>query len=518
MKKAKKIGLFFMLLVLISSCTTTPTSSAEEDKEVYIYAINDFHGAIKETSSRAGILKIGSYLKNKKEQNDAIIINSGDYWQGSIDSNYNRGKLLTEVANEIQFDCLTLGNHEFDWGQQYIATNRNIRSDSGYQVPFLAANVYRYDINTRIVGEYANVGDKYTIRTLKNGLKVGIIGVIGSTQLASITSHLVEDITFIDPNETIKEVSDELRMNEHCDIVLASCHADQDDIDSSITQVSPNSHKKYVDAVFCAHTHVDEKKKENGVPFIQSACYGEKIGVVKLIEDNGDWRCDVYESVNAKRITSGVTIDSRMASIVSRYGEETAEVSAEILNQSTGYFSSSLGLPNMVCGAMADYAIKNNIDVDYTICNNARTSFERGDITFGDVYQALPFDNEVVIIETTGERIMNRALYNSFYRLDPNPLEPNKTYRVAVIDYLAFHRGTNRNYDHFPNHVLVGKYSKAGMSLYTYRDLTADYLRNLNLTLSPDNYLASSSNPYSVYYDVELLEEAVVLPPNPYVG
>ena len=118
--------------------------------------------------------------------------------------------------NEIEFDCFTLGNHEFDWGVSMIQNNQKRKGDNGYQTPFLAANIYQYDMDSKEIGDYAQLGEKYTIKTLENGLKVGIIGVIGKDQITSISSQHVDDYIFLDPVPIIQDLSDELKTKKRC--------------------------------------------------------------------------------------------------------------------------------------------------------------------------------------------------------------------------------------------------------------------------------------------------------------
>ena len=57
-----------------------------------IYATNDFHGAVEETDGNMGLKKWATYLKNKGENPNTLLIDQGDTWQGSIYSNYNHGE------------------------------------------------------------------------------------------------------------------------------------------------------------------------------------------------------------------------------------------------------------------------------------------------------------------------------------------------------------------------------------------------------------------------------------------
>ena len=208
MKKRTIITLLLPLLLISCATKQWPSSESNEsniiESEEYpdveftpmegtvdLFAINDFHGSVIQNGYEMGILKVGSYLKQRQQEENTVVINSGDYWQGSLQSNMNYGEFLTKIANDIEFDAMTIGNHEFDWGVNYINRNSELESDTGYKTPFLGANIYNYSISTGEVGDYANLGKKYVIKTLENGLRVGIIGLIGDSQISSITSSYV---------------------------------------------------------------------------------------------------------------------------------------------------------------------------------------------------------------------------------------------------------------------------------------------------------------------------------------
>lgn len=92
-----------------------------------IFALNDTHGTVKDNSSAAGIEKTSTYIKNIKKSNpNTFVLSSGDMWQGSMYSNNTKGKLMSEYLNEIGCVSMTIGNHEFDWGEEYISSNRSI--------------------------------------------------------------------------------------------------------------------------------------------------------------------------------------------------------------------------------------------------------------------------------------------------------------------------------------------------------------------------------------------------------
>ncbi|MDY4848835.1 MAG: metallophosphoesterase [Bacilli bacterium] len=487
---------------------------------VNIYAINDFHGDVI-GSTGMGIVNIASYLKDKKETEDAIVISSGDMWQGSIESNYNRGELLTQISNEVGFDALTIGNHEFDWSQEKILYNDTLTSETGYNAPFLAANIYKYDINNKTVGHYGNLGAKYVIRDLKNGIRVGIIGGIGSEQITSITSSFVDDLTFVDPIPVVQQLSDELRINKGCNVIILSIHADQDDAlanNNAITRKSPNSGFKYVDAVLCAHTHQNEKQTYNGIPFIQTGGYGKQVSKISLnLSEKGNCYVNSYENLTS---LGNVTKDEKIVSLVEQYKKESDLAGQEQLATISNYYNYNENIPNLVCAGIADYCLEKDIDVDYTMVNVGRKAIDASSsgetLTYGKLFESIPFDNEIYICEVSGQDFLRncRSSYNSIYRFNGKAVYNNSTVKLAVIDYLALHRDADREYDNFPSMRIISKISDDGATL-NYREITSMFLRSIpKSTIIDSSYFADN---YSDVFNASNVSSNVTITPHPFV-
>ena len=90
----------------------------------------------------------------------------------------------------------------------------------------MGANIYNWNADSKTWGDFASdLAREYIVKTLDNGLKVGVIGVIGEKQITSISSNLVQTIGFKDPLPIIKTLSDKLKNELDCDIVVVSAHA-----------------------------------------------------------------------------------------------------------------------------------------------------------------------------------------------------------------------------------------------------------------------------------------------------
>ncbi len=531
-----------------------------EDRDVVtIYATNDFHGAIEETSEQCGLEIYGTYLKTVGAEPNTLIIDQGDSWQGSIYSNMNYGNLVNDVMIEAGFDVRTVGNHDFDWGVQRLKDN-TARTYKGQTLKTLAANIYDYNFNTKEFGttQQAEIGDKTATYTLANGLKVGIVGVIGQSQITSINSLYTHDIGFKNHIQVIKDEATALR-NDGCDIVIASCHTGQE-------EVLNNSLENYVDLVLCGHTHKFENKYSNGIWYGQFGKNGNGIGKIELIYDNikGKVIGSNLFNINSYSIKDAVNdnIDPTIHTLVQNAKDAVATEANQVVANAVGFpsnpetnevwidtvnggglryytyngsswsytgsiirpadinyyyywFKDNAGWPavgnpghyyinietgeyfiyendaytklgnvlgdhdpdltrwsatssainsnsyaeNVMAQAIYDTVIDEYPDILCSYVNFARANIVPDpvthQITFADIYEAFPFDNEVYIIEATGREIYNEirrynyARFNDSFVNNGKTFDINGTYKIAVLDYLAFHTDDQRDYDYF---------------------------------------------------------------------
>ncbi|MBO7303255.1 MAG: hypothetical protein J6U68_03615, partial [Clostridia bacterium] len=127
------------------------------------YAINDLHGKFCDTDTQPGVDNLATYLKTRADYDDnVILLSSGDMWQGAAESNLTNGLILTEWMNELDFVSMTLGNHEYDWGEDAIKKNLEVA-----EFPFLAINVY--DKSTGRLADYCTP----SVMVERDGLQIG---------------------------------------------------------------------------------------------------------------------------------------------------------------------------------------------------------------------------------------------------------------------------------------------------------------------------------------------------------
>ena len=438
-----------------------------EARTVDLYAINDFHGTWDRMSTVSG------YLTQQKNKGNTLLINSGDMFQGSMESNSNFGALLAECMDDTGFDAFTYGNHEFDWGLDNL---RRLAQNS--ETPYLGANIYNWNRSSGW-GTLADFAQEYVIKDLDNGLRVGIIGIIGKDQITSISSQLVQTIGFRDPKDVVPTLSNKLRNQLDCDVVVVSAHTGQETfLNDSSWDIT-----RYADAVLCAHTHTDEKTEKNGVPFIQTNAYGRQVSHVTLsVDGKGNVSCTTNTNVPYSSSWPNLyTVQEKIDNSNAQIADEANEVLGTLAG---GYLTSATGVPRLVAHAIAEYATSQGYDIDLAMVNNARNSLQAGDVTYTQLYEAIPFDNVVYIAEVSGFDIIQEASYNtnSIWRVTGTPIVASSayTYKIAVIDYLLFHQNSSRNYNYFASAFTSGfepvPLTKEGVDVYNYRLITRDFL------------------------------------------
>ena len=474
-----------------------PIDPANQEN-VTIMVSNDFHGMVPEVEDEMlGLKKFGTYFKQRAAEDNTLWLDQGDSWQGTIYSNMNYGALVNNVMAYAGCDARTVGNHDFDWGVAALKANTARifeYNEVQYTVPTLAANIYGYDFENKSFdgkAQESEIGAKTVTYTLENGLKVGIVGVIGEDQITSINSLYTHDIGFKPHVPIIIEEATNLR-NAGCDIVICSIHADQDAV---IGQGLEN----YVDLVLCGHSHQREYYVENGLLFFQCGRNGECFGQVDIIYSTvlDNIYTIRFDYLYAADLQDEVTvidpvIDGLVDTEIARCDTEGAVTLATGIS---GTFRTNEEGPNLVARAIYDYAkeVDHVSDIDLVYVNNSRSALSKSTWTYADVYQMFPFDNVVFVTELTGKEIYNEFNFYNWMYSSPdygnNDIEINmtSTYKVAILDYLLYHTNSSRYYDYFP----VSADNPNTQLSKNYRDIMKWWLETNEYDLPEKNFSSS---------------------------
>ena len=438
MKKTLSILCIILLIIMVGCSTEQPKSGST----LTIYTVNDLHGSVE--NDRGGLGVLGTFLISAKEANpeSTLILSSGDMWQGTAISNMSQGAVIVEAMNEIGFDAMTIGNHEFDWGIDVIRNYQN-GEDLDSAVPFIAANIY--DRQTNLPVDWAQ---PYTI-VQKGDVRVGIIGLIGSNLESTIAPSIVAPYEFQEVLPIVKEHTKTLRTEQDVDVVILSIHGNKRDQHQEFADLV-GEYK--IDAVIDAHTHSTYAGETRGIsqvpmPYVQAGSSGSHIGRIVLYLDANNVVYDGSASL--------VTLNARMASnnaaiqaIIAKYKDEVALISDEVLGVSAFEVNRSIGT------AWAADVMQKRTQKDIGIINTGgiRASgfpiLDKEEVTVGHVWEIMPFDNTVVFVDIQAKDIINVMSMTSIklsanahisggsLYINSEPIGMDEWISVATIDFL----------------------------------------------------------------------------------
>lgn len=451
---------------------------------VYVdfYTINDLHGKIVDGESQPGVDELTTYLKNAKMRDDyVILLSAGDMWQGSAESNMTKGNLTTEWMNELDFAAMTLGNHEYDWGEEYIEANAELA-----EFPFLAINIY--DKETNALVDYCQP----SVVVEAGDLQIGIIGAIGDCY-SSISADKVGGLYFKVGNELtelVKAESQRLR-SEGVDCIVYVIHDGYGE--SKSNDAIPSSQIKsyydvelsngYVDLVFEGHTHQKYiLQDEYGVYHLQHK--GDNSGGISHVELAIN-SVNNHVKVNAARLVEtssyeNLADDAIVEELLEKYKDQIAPAyevlgtnrvyrKGDYLRQIVADLYYQAGMEKW--GSEYDIALGGGF-----ISVRNPYNLEAGDVEYSQLQSLFPFDNELVLCSVKGSDLLSRFFnsnnsnyfisYGEYGAALKNNIDPNGTYYIVTDTYSSLYA---------PNRLTeVARYDGG---VYA-RDLLAEYVKN----------------------------------------
>ncbi len=440
-----------------------------------LYAFNDIHGIFSDTDDNIGVARLTSYLKKVKTEN-TIFLSAGDSWQGSSESNLTDGKIMTEWMNELGLTAMTLGNHEFDWGEDAIRENAEIAD-----FPFLAINIYDKDTNTPV--SYA----KPSVMVDLGEIQVGIIGAIGDCY-TSISGEVRDGFYFKTGKELtslVKAESERLREGG-ADFIVYSLHDGHDknasmgyinDTDLSVYYDISLS-DGYVDLVFEGHTHKKYIYKDTkDIYHVQTGGYNQAFSKVEVTYNLVTGKMKPYVTTINTSVTSSMEPDPIVNTLLEKYENDIA-LGDEVLGTLPSGLNSTV-LRNLVADLYLEVGIERWGDAYDIVLGGGfltvRNPFDldAGRVKYRDVQSIFPFDNEIVLCSITGRKLLSQFINstNSNYFISLSEygksisIDPNKIYYVIVDTYTSTY-----NYNGLRE---VARYDSG---VYA-RDLLAEYIK-----------------------------------------
>ncbi len=178
-----------------------------------------------------GFTRIASIIgavrtEQEKEDIPVVVVDSGDFFMGTVFDMAVTDPISLKFFQMAGYDAVTLGNHEFDWSSLGLAMLLGNGVANGFNVPIVASNMITHNGSSADDGIEALIAGgsivPKKILELSNGIKVGILGIMGVT--ADSLAPTASPITFNHDYSFLQSKVDELRNNDHVDIVILLSH------------------------------------------------------------------------------------------------------------------------------------------------------------------------------------------------------------------------------------------------------------------------------------------------------
>jgi 5'-nucleotidase len=450
-------GALALLWLWSASATHLPSLAAAPDQPALvtlsIVGTSDLHGAVHPRNGLGGLPLLAGYVNNLRaarasDGGAVLLIDSGDTFQGDVESNLSEGALVVDAYNAMRYTAEAVGNHDFDFGSVDSPTARQLPGDlrgalkaraAQARYPFLAANLID-DATGRSV-EWPNVRPSVLVDAA--GVKVGIVGVMTIDALRSTLAVNVQGLRIAPLAPTIAGEASKLRA-AGAGVVIVASHAggrcdrfdrpadlSSCDSGSEIFQVARSLPHGLVDVIAAGHTHGGLAHRVDGIGIIQPFSHGQALGRADVVFDRRTRsvvRIELFSprqicaqqdpitgncapatesaaptQYEGRPVTPDPAIVQAMAPALQRVHElqaTTLGVSLDAPIRRVGDLGSPLG--NLFAEALREAVPGADIAAINDAARGLWADLPDGPMTFGRLYDVFPFDNRIVRITLSG--------------------------------------------------------------------------------------------------------------------
>ena len=415
-----------------------------------VFETSDVHGYLAETNGENNQYRL-AYISDKVkdarnynsvyDKNAALLLDAGDIFQGSTLSNLLHGNPVSCAYALMDYDVVTVGNHEFDWGIENVIDGDGTMRDcamEGFEtenkVPVVVSNLYLNNVKTAWMQDYVIV-----TKTARNAdgaaipVRIAVIGYVDNYEHEIMESKFIGLGYSIDENADIPNaIAKELEESGKADATVLLCHADAQETAESLGENSA------IDVVLGGHSHNSKNgTASNGIPYMEPENYGEEFCRLNLVfEKEGDnaaftsvtgtqivsladwvektWKTDenAQELDNSIVLLTDAAIDRLQDVMNAKIGYITTSAKKKGYIEGSGNLSTTGG--NWMSSV---YARAVNSDVAFTNHGGVRYNFElpegqtQRDVTLAEIYANYPFGNFLYKYSLTYEELLEVFTY-----------------------------------------------------------------------------------------------------------
>ncbi len=338
----KKLSVFLLFIWLFLF------TDAQNAKKITILHTNDLHShltgfapeqeytplTVNDDKTAGGFARIASIIKEEKAKSNGttLVLDAGDFLMGTLFQNLEvKTGFQLRLMKKMGYDVVCIGNHEFDFGPGKLAEMVNSSLRGGEIPSVLLGNAVfsKKDANDDSLEKLFNDNTiKREMILNRDGLKIGFFSLLG--KVAAENAAFASPVTFSKQIPSAKKMVKELK-DEKCDIIICLSH-------SGVTKdpkggwggedVELAKKVKGIDVIISGHTHtrLDKPVIVNGIPIVQTGSYGEFVGKLTLVYNDGNVSVEGYSLIPVDdRIPGDINVNQQIE-------EQKKLVNSEILN------------------------------------------------------------------------------------------------------------------------------------------------------------------------------------------
>ncbi len=470
--RIRRIFSLLILLTLITGAGLGASTVEEPVRDLTILYTNDFHSAfdpipaywLNGSPKLGGAAQLSTLINQiRKRDKTVFLFDTGDMFTGML-SNVTRGEALMEMMMSMDYDAMAIGNHEFDYGSGNFEKQMN-------RVPFpvLGANIFYKGTNHRYSRPYTIIE--------RNGIRVGVIGIIGQDARSVALPSGITGLDFLDPIPVVRDLVKELKPQVDLMVVLA--HQGKTGPQQTDAEARPEVQRDFdedirlcgevegIDVFVGGHAHRGIEKPfvhpKTGTLIVQTYGYGTRLGYLKLRLKN---KRVISQEGELLKVWSGqLAPDPVVAAKIQHYKQQAAPQIGKVVGRLKARlvrdYNAESSLGSFVADVMREMS---GADIAFENAGGLRADLPEGEVTNGNVLDALPFLNSLVVCEMTGAQIrevleqglslergliqgsglkatydLSRPLRHRLIELQigDRPVDDRKTYRVATNSFIA---------------------------------------------------------------------------------
>ncbi len=407
----------------IQNDSLRPKSKTASTKEVTILYTNDIESVYdpidaywNDTIQRiGGMAQLATLIDQTRAQEPlSFLFDAGDIFTGAL-SKATYGKLPFDLYSSMGYECMTLGNHEFEYGWQKLL-------DSKQRARFRVLNANIFYKNTDI-----NYGQSYTILE-KGGVRIGLIGVMGVEAFKNtIYPGNVKELEVRPPIPIVQQLVNQLK--SEVDVVVVLTHQNksapmQSDKEVDL-QVQRGFDEDYemagavegIDVILGGHSDhglwQPVKHPKTGTLIGITFGQGKYLGYMKLAIDKTTKKVHLKEGKLIPVIADKLAPHPVIKTLIDKTRSAHPQLSKVIGNNlKTGY--RKYNRPSNLGHFIAD-VVKKGAKADIGMVNpgSIRADLDVGDITVEEIVNIYPFIDELITVEIDGKALTELLEYSA---------------------------------------------------------------------------------------------------------